>query len=64
LRKNKIIAKNTEAMMIIHFNNVFNFSEKELAYLLNIAKVEIKQKDTLEFDIFVDKTNYERCERC
>jgi isoleucyl-tRNA synthetase len=65
LRRNKIITKNTQAIVLISFNNSFGWTAEELKYLLNVAKVEISQNDnSVEFEIKVDNANYERCERC
>jgi isoleucyl-tRNA synthetase len=62
LRQNKIINKNTQAIVTINFKNEWNWTEKELARMLNVAKVIIV-KET-ELSITVENGNLERCERC
>jgi isoleucyl-tRNA synthetase len=62
LRQNKAINKNTQAIVTINFENKWNWSEKELAKMLNVAKVTIKTEPGL--NIIVENGNLERCERC
>ncbi|MDR3249545.1 MAG: isoleucine--tRNA ligase [Mycoplasmataceae bacterium] len=64
LRINKVITKNTQAFVTIHFNNMYNWTEEELKKYLNVAKAKIFQKDSLEFDVNVENSNFSRCERC
>jgi isoleucyl-tRNA synthetase len=65
LRKEKIINKNTQAKVELTFNNNFSWTQDELRYLLNVAAVDIINKND-EKDIICkcENSNYERCERC
>jgi isoleucyl-tRNA synthetase len=64
LRIEKIINKNTQAKVIINFNNQFDFTSEELKKYLNVAIVEINNNDSKEITCTCSNANYVRCERC
>jgi isoleucyl-tRNA synthetase len=64
LRANKIIAKNSQAIVAITFNNYYKFLPEELKIYLNVAKVIINSVDTSDITVKSENANFVRCERC
>jgi isoleucyl-tRNA synthetase len=64
LRSEKIINKNSQAIVKVIFKNTFSFNEHELKEYLNVAKVVIVNNNSDEIIINVDNANFIRCERC
>jgi isoleucyl-tRNA synthetase len=63
LRNNKVISKNNQAVVTIHFENIQEFDPITLAQYLNVAKVNIV---VVKGDIIIecDNAHLVKCERC
>jgi isoleucyl-tRNA synthetase len=64
IRISKIINKNNQALVEIKFKNQFNFTERELAKYLNVAKVKIIKTNDELITVQVSNANLIKCERC
>jgi hypothetical protein len=64
LRNKKEITKNTQAKVVLTFDNKFGFTEKELVKNLNVAFVEFVSTNIEEVEVEVSNSGFVRCERC
>ncbi len=64
LKKSGAIKKNNETKVVITFKNKYHFTASELKQYLNVAVVELIEKNIETIEVEVTNANLVRCERC